>query len=74
MRSSDANAEEVFSKIAEAAKKIHGFGSRMPISDQLSRALCGHLSKLIAQGVRDHQSLLDEGVAFLRRQETKRMK
>jgi hypothetical protein len=46
----------------------------MPVSDRLSRALCGHLSKLIAQGVRDYQMLLDEGVSFLRRQETKKMK
>lgn len=66
--------QEVFHKIADAAMKLHGYGSILPVNEHVARALRQHLAALIRQGTCDNQTLLDEGVAFLRRQEMKRLK
>jgi hypothetical protein len=44
------------------------------VNDHIVRALRQYLAALITQGIRDNQKLLDEGVAFLRRQETKKLR
>lgn len=54
--------------------KLHGLGSSAPVNDHIARALRQYLATLITQGTRDNQKLLDEGVAFLRRQEVKKIR
>jgi hypothetical protein len=67
------NTEEVFHKIADAAMKLYRLGSSAPVNAHVTRALREYLATLIAQGIRDNQTLLDEGVAFLRRHEIKKV-
>lgn len=69
-----ANRQEVFQKIAEAALELHQLGSNVPVSKNVALALRQHLATLIDSGVHDNQRLLDEGIAFLRRQETKKLR
>lgn len=73
-RDSTNGSSSVARKIAEAAMKINSYGSSMAANDRLMDALCGHLERMIGDGERDAQTLLEEGLAFLRRQETKRMR
>lgn len=66
----EGDGSGVVKKIADAAMNIHGLGSRMAVDDSLEQALRNHLSTLIDQGMRDSQTLLDRGIAFLRLHET----
>lgn len=54
--------------------KLHGFGSTAPVNEHVARALRQYLAALIQKGIHDNQILLDEGIAFLLRQETKKLR
>lgn len=56
-------------KIAEAAMNIHSYGATTSADDRLMDALSDHLERMISEGVRDPQVLIEKGLAFLRRQE-----
>jgi hypothetical protein len=58
-------------KIAEAAMNIHSYGATTSTNDRLMDALSEHLERMIGDGVRDPQVLIEEGITFLRRHETK---